>query len=657
MVISVEADCASTAEGDELYLCGSSESLGAWDPQRAVKLYTNRARFPRWDAQLSCSPTTSTEFKLLIRRADQHVEWEQIGNREMPEVLSGHTLALRFGHPALEVRDGMPEAAPSPPVSGKMPHALTLPVSLNLTRLDRSHSAPGHGYRCRFISDAGCASLCGLSDRYQLEETTLGEGGFGSVHKAWDRKLETMRAVKRIQKSRALSLEDVNREIEMLRAMDHPNIVRLYATCEDDRFLYLVMELCEGGELFDALAEATRLSEPVVQVVMRQVFGAVAHCHSKAIVHRDLKPENFILQKKDTVERSPIKLIDFGLATYCRQGESLKDAYGTVLYVAPEVLEEKYDHACDVWSCGVLMYCLLCGTPPFNGKNENEILSKVMRARYTMRGAHWMPVSSQAKHLVARCLQKDVQQRITAVGALNHEWFNCPITDVGATLGDLHKDLVGNLRSFCVQNRFKKAAMTAAAYHLTEEEQAELRRVFESLDADSDGFMTLEDLRRGLSDLPQMRGLNVSQLMDDLDRNQDGRLEYTEFIAAAMDQRLHQNETLCWRAFKAFDRDDDDKITYPDLQHVLQDPDLQLEVPNCRSAWQYFARMDDDGDGMVSFDDFMRMLRSQNTPVSASLYTKATFGMLSPSRPNSTDTTDVDDRDEFSAEELVSNGS
>lgn len=276
-----------------------------------------------------------------------------------------------------------------------------------------------------------------------------------------------------------------------------------------------------------------------------------------------------------------------------------------------------------------------------------------------MRGAHWMPVSSQAKHLVAKCLQKDVQQRISAVGALNHEWFACRFGEKGVeTPRDLHRDLLSNLKSFCVQNRFKKAAMTAAAYHLTEEEQKELRRTFEKLDTDGDGFMTLQDLHRGLSDLPQMRGLNLAQLMDDLDRNQDGRLEYTEFIAAAMDQRLHQNEALCWRAFKAFDRDDDDRITYPDLLHVLQDPDLQMEVPNCRSAWQYFARMDEDGDGLVSFEDFMRMLSTQNTPVSASLYTKATFGALSPTRHSVSTMLEEDTvSHEDSAEEVISNGS
>ncbi|CAK9030969.1 unnamed protein product [Durusdinium trenchii] len=643
MAFTVEAECALTSEGDELYLCGADPLYGAWEVSLAVQLRTSPEQWPMWTAQLPCM--VGSEFKLLIRRQQERVDWESIGNRIMPDTPSpDQTLFLRFGQREMELREKTPVLAPI--------RALTLPVLL----ADRPR-AGSDGYRCRFISSAGECNC--LSERYKLEETTIGEGGFGSVHKAWDQALGTMRAVKRIEKSKALSLEDVNREIEMLRVMDHPNIVRLYATYEDERFLYLVMELCEGGELFDALAEATHLSEPVVQVAMRQVFGAVAHCHSKQIVHRDLKPENFILQKNAEVETSPLKLIDFGLATYCRENEELTDAYGTVLYVAPEVLGEKYNHACDVWSCGVLMYCLLCGSPPFHGKNESDILAKVVRGRYTMRGAHWMPVSSQAKHLVAKCLQKDVQQRISAVGALNHEWFACRFGEKGVeTPRDLHRDLLSNLKSFCVQNRFKKAAMTAAAYHLTEEEQKELRRTFEKLDTDGDGFMTLQDLHRGLSDLPQMRGLNLAQLMDDLDRNQDGRLEYTEFIAAAMDQRLHQNEALCWRAFKAFDRDDDDRITYPDLLHVLQDPDLQMEVPNCRSAWQYFARMDEDGDGLVSFEDFMRMLSTQNTPVSASLYTKATFGALSPTRHSVSTMLEEDTvSHEDSAEEVISNGS
>jgi len=272
----------------------------------------------------------------------------------------------------------------------------------------------------------------------------------------------------------------------------------------------------------------------------------------------------------------------------------------------------------------VMMYCLLCGSPPFQGSTDDQILRKIMKGRFSMRGTRWSPVSNDAKDLICRCLDKDVSRRITAMGALTHNWF----TSV-SECSPLHVDLLSNLRAFSTTNRFKKAALTAVAYQLTDEEQEEIRKTFQALDTDCDGFVTLEDLKACLRPDEDLNSLvNVAEIMDELDHNQDGRLEYTEFIAAAMDQRLHKNETLCWRAFKAFDRDGKNRITYPDLQHVLQDEELLHEVPNCRSAWRYFHKMDVDGDGEVTFEDFMRMLRAQNSPSSPSIFNQSTFGVL-----------------------------
>ncbi|CAE7766487.1 CPK2 [Symbiodinium sp. CCMP2456] len=645
---ALEVVCSRTTCGDELFLCGGHEILGAWEVGRALKLYTQKESFPVWKLQLPAS--LAGEFKLLVKRRNGNIEWEGGENRFWPSPLPsgpGGRIHLRFGEPGLDVyatevpkgsvfddaSTSLPSGSPwSSPSSESRP---MLPLKRHRTKSDCVRSRLIHATSLADITQKAC-----IWDRYELEDTTLGEGAFGTVRKARDRSLGTMRAVKRIDKAKSFALEDVRKEIEMLREMDHPSIVRLYAAYEDSVSIYLVMELCEGGELFDRLIEESHLTEPAVQTIMRQVFGAVAHCHDKHIVHRDLKPENFILQKRDApVDKNPLKLIDFGLAEHCEPGDFMHTAFGTILYVAPEVLQQQYDRACDIWSCGVMMYCLLCGSPPFHGSSDAEIMHRVMRGKFSMRGTRWSPVSDVAKNLIEQCLNKDRQKRITAADALNHPWFQRPAEASGMPL---HPDLLANLKAFSTENRFKKAALTAAAYQLTDEEQEEIRQTFQRLDSDCDGFVTLEDLQTCFQESVDLSPLlNVAEVMDNLDHNQDGRLEYTEFIAAAMDQRLHRNEQLCWRAFKAFDRDGDNRITYPDLQHVLQDPDLLHEVPNCRSAWQYFQKMDVDGDGEVTFDDFMRMLRAQNSPTSPSIFNQMTFGTLTegPFKDYSSDST------------------
>lgn len=205
--------------------------------------------------------------------------------------------------------------------------------------------------------------------------------------------------------------------------MDHPNVVRLFGMYDDATHLYLVMEICEGGELFDRIVEAGHLQEDTVQTAMKQMLRAVAYCHGMHIAHRDLKPENFILQTKESLEKTSLKLIDFGLAKYCKDGETLKSAVGTVHYVAPEILAQSYNKKVDVWSLGVIMYCLLCGTPPFHGANDRQILGSIKRGQYSTDGEKWTPVSKEAKSLLGSLLEKDADARLTAKGALENKWF------------------------------------------------------------------------------------------------------------------------------------------------------------------------------------------------------------------------------------------
>ncbi|EOY23077.1 Phosphoenolpyruvate carboxylase-related kinase 1 isoform 3 [Theobroma cacao] len=205
-----------------------------------------------------------------------------------------------------------------------------------------------------------------LKDRYILGEQ-LGWGQFGVIRLCSDKLTREVLACKSISKDRLVTSDDarsVKLEIEiMTRLSGHPNVVDLKAVYEDEDYVHLVMELCAGGELFHRLEKYGRFSEAEARVLFRHLMQVVLYCHEIGVVHRDLKPENILLATK--ASSSPIKLADFGLATYIEPGQCLHGTVGSPFYIAPEVLVGGYNQAADVWSAGVILYILLSGTPPF----------------------------------------------------------------------------------------------------------------------------------------------------------------------------------------------------------------------------------------------------------------------------------------------------
>lgn len=175
-------------------------------------------------------------------------------------------------------------------------------------------------------------------------------------------------------------------EISIMIEMDHPNIIKLYEVFEDNRYIYLIMEECVGGELFDRIIDRINkkkmFTEREAAVMFKQMMSAVCYCHSQKICHRDLKPENLLFL--NTSDDSPIKVIDFGLSKLLDKKESkMTTKVGTAYYVSPEVLAGNYDEKCDVWSSGVILYIMLTGDPPFNGANDNEIYRKIQAKKFS----------------------------------------------------------------------------------------------------------------------------------------------------------------------------------------------------------------------------------------------------------------------------------
>lgn len=222
----------------------------------------------------------------------------------------------------------------------------------------------------------------------------IGSGSYGRVYRVKNKTTGDTRACKQLTKGRIANTEKFKLEIDLMIAMDHPNIIKLYEVFEDNRYIYLIMEECTGGELFDKIIARIQnknlFSEKEAAGIFSQLMSAVNYCHGQGICHRDLKPENLLLL--NSKDDSPLKVIDFGLSKIFKEEDhKMTTKVGTVIevklmkayYVSPEVLQGDYDEKCDIWSAGVILYILLCGDPPFNGANDNEIYRKISARKFT----------------------------------------------------------------------------------------------------------------------------------------------------------------------------------------------------------------------------------------------------------------------------------
>uniref|UniRef100_A0A0G4IFX6 Calcium-dependent protein kinase 1 n=1 Tax=Chromera velia CCMP2878 TaxID=1169474 RepID=A0A0G4IFX6_9ALVE len=445
---------------------------------------------------------------------------------------------------------------------------------------------------------------------YDRESKSIGTGSYGSVCKATNKSTGAVRAIKKISKREVKNIDRFKQEIAFMKQLDHPNIVKLFETFEDSKTIYLVLELCTGGELFDRIIGEGYFTEKMAATLMRQILAAVYYCHCHNIVHRDLKPENFLFLNKE--KNSPLKIIDFGLAAYWQPGQILKTKAGTPYYVAPQVLRGEYGRECDLWSAGVIMYILLCGYPPFHGDSDKEILTKVKKGKYSFNEADWKDISGDAKDLIQKLLTYEPKERTTAEQALNHPW----IKSNAASASDVpvNKGILDNFRTFRAQSRLKKAALTVIAQQMSETDIKQLKSIFLSLDKNGDGSLTVQEIRDGMAkagmkDIP--RDLDI--LMKEVDSDGSGVIDYTEFIAASLDRRQYIQEDVCWAAFRVFDLDGNGRITADELQQVLGMDDVNAVFggKNLSEIKSMIQEVDKNGDGEIDFDEFMTMMKSK----------------------------------------------
>ncbi|KAJ8485759.1 hypothetical protein OPV22_018244 [Ensete ventricosum] len=465
-----------------------------------------------------------------------------------------------------------------------------------------------------------------IESRYDLGEE-LGRGEFGVTCLCTDKDTGEHFACKSISKKKlrtAVDIEDVRREVEIMRHLpSHPNIVSLKDTYEDDTAVHLVMELCEGGELFDRIVARGHYTERAAAMVMRTIVEVVQNCHKHGVMHRDLKPENFLFGNKK--ENAPLKAIDFGLSVFFKPGECFTEIVGSPYYMAPEVLKRNYGPEVDVWSAGVILYILLCGVPPFWAESEQGIARAIIRSVVEFKRDPWPKISDTAKDLVKRMLDPDPKRRLTAQEVLDHPWLQNANKAPNVNLGETVRS---RLQQFSVMNKLKKKALRVVAEHLSVEEVADIKNMFEKMDINKKGQITLEELKHGLHKLGHhIADADVMILMEAADADGNGSLDYGEFVAVSIHLKKIGNDEHLHKAFQYFDQNKSGYIEIEELRDCLAD-DLG---PNHEEVINSIIRdVDTDKDGKISYDEFAAMMKAGTDWRKASRqYSRERFNSLS----------------------------
>ncbi|CAG9321264.1 unnamed protein product [Blepharisma stoltei] len=400
----------------------------------------------------------------------------------------------------------------------------------------------------------------------------LGHGKYGNVNyaKSKDPLIKQEYAVKSLIKA---MIEDkmnvIHRELEILLSVDHPNIVKFFYAYEDPKFIHIVTEYCSGGDLLSKLCEVGTFSETETAIIIKNLLGALNYLHSMGICHRDIKLDNILLASEGSL--SDIKLIDFDFAK--RIDTSLLDmntVVGTLHFIAPEVFDRICGTPADIWSLGIVMYVLLVGKPPFRAESESEILGQIKSRTLDLNDKEYRRISSAGKDLLSKLLDFDYNTRITAENALKHPWF---ISINQKSNFYNNERILKRLKQYQVKGRLKKEIMKIIVKVLDTDEIQHLKEVFEHLDLDHNGYITLEELKQGLNAVGITDSSEIERIFDvlnDTEAKINGGIRYSDFLAATLNRKAALTESTLWAAFKYFDHDNSGKITPSNIYLALK---------------------------------------------------------------------------------------
>ena len=453
---------------------------------------------------------------------------------------------------------------------------------------------------------------CAPTKKYKII-SKLGDGSYGVVYLAVNIITKQNMAMKKIKKVKENEIDDmeIKNEINILKKLDHPNIVKIIEFYSAPKAYYIITDFCSCGELYNQIKN--QYSENQLAVLFYQVLSGLYYLHSNNIVHRDLKLENILISEieKDKVTNEKyfwVKIIDFGTAKIFEKNKSEKAVVGSSYYIAPEVLHKHYNEKCDTWSVGVILYMLIVGRAPFDGKTDEEIIENIEKGQFNSKHKKLLNSSEEVQDLVKKLLEVNVKKRLSSSEALKHPWFK---KFNGKSLySNIEKEKIlvylNRLRNFRINSKFQQMVLAFIVHNIPNTKEAkDILKIFRMFNNKDDGKLTKKELYQGL--ILYYNEKEIKKEIDDifllLDGANRGCIEYEEFLRATLDQKSLLSEENLIYAFNFFDKDNTGKISVDKIKNIFIDDKVNEDV--FRSI---FNEIDINQDGEIDFQEFKDMM-------------------------------------------------
>jgi len=466
------------------------------------------------------------------------------------------------------------------------------------------------GKHCFIIHNPG-----EIEDYFDMGDE-LKVGGSAKIICATEIATKVKRAIKRISKRNNEDFRRLAREVAVMKGLDHPNIIKLFETFQDEKYLYLVLELCEGGDIMDRLLDSDRcpsgcMSELQVSVIVRAVFLVLHYLHTNDIVHRDIKAENIMFKEKFADHlTSALRVVDYGYANFSTNDMTTK--VGSLMYMAPETIAGHYDKAVDMWSCGVLCYLLLSGYAPFGGVTDGDTLQLIQKGEFIFHRQRWCGISMPAKHLIRSLLRVDPSKRMTLKSALLHPW----VRSRGAVQVERVRDeTIDRLITYHTHSKLRRCAMMAIAYQLETQDIKGPAELFHSFDLNGDGLLTTQEFMQSIASVGGVNDEFLDDMLTSVDADGSGIIDFTEFLAATLERDMYiHNHAALLRAFRCFDQDDGGSVSADEIMDTLLLSEFERDEID-----KALNDIDMNGDGEMDYGEFVSMLQ-QDAQVEAHLF-------------------------------------